>query len=106
TTRQARVQEFVRDCFRLKAEIIAEHFTREKLSEMTGIDLPMQAEIDQARQQLQMFAQAAQQPQQPQLPPPGAQGMAPQLPAPQMPQPDPETLKELQSIAKSVSWEE
>lgn len=106
TTRQARVQEFVRDCFRLKAEIIAEHFTREKLSEMTGIDLPMQAEIDQARQQLQMFAQAAQQPQQPQLPPPQAQGMAPQLPAPQMPQPDPETLKELQSIAKSVSWEE
>ncbi|MGE0213960.1 MAG: hypothetical protein AB7S41_19905 [Parvibaculaceae bacterium] len=38
--RQMKVQKFIRDLYRLKAEIIAEHFTADILSEMTGIDLP------------------------------------------------------------------
>jgi hypothetical protein len=112
TTRQARVQECVRDCFRLKAEIIAEHYTRENLQEMTGIDLPLQAEIDQAKQQLQMIQQVQQQAQaqaqQPQGQPtqPGQPPQAAPSPAPPMPQVDPDTIKELQRIAKCSAWED
>ena len=98
TTRQAKVNRFIRDLYRLKGEIIAEHFTREKLVEMTGLDMPLQMEIDQAKQQLAMIEQAKQQAQQP--PQPG------QPPAPAMPQVDPAMVKELQVIAKAVPWEE
>jgi hypothetical protein len=104
TTRQTRVQKFIRDAYRLKAEIIAEHFTREKLSEMTGIDMPLQMEIDQAKQQLaaieqqkQIAAQAQQQPPQP--------GQPPQQ-APAMPQLPPELIEEFEMTAKAVSWED
>jgi hypothetical protein len=112
TNRQAKVQEFVRSCYRLKAEIIAEHYTRENLQEMTGVDLPLQAEIDQAKMQLQMQAQAQQQAQaqaqQPQAPqggqtPPGAPQQMAQPPLPQMP---PEMVAELQRIVKAPAWED
>lgn len=44
-TSQISVQEFVRDAFRLKAEIIANHFTAEKIAAITGEDL---SEIEMA----------------------------------------------------------
>lgn len=129
TTRQAKVQEFVRACYRLKAEIVSEHYTREKLQDMTGIDMPMQSEIDQANQQLAMVAQIQQQQQAAQAsqqPPQGAQGPggpgmppgapqgAPTLPpgaaqAPQpppMPMPSPDAIQEMQDIVKCVAWED
>ncbi len=46
---QAEVERFVKDDYRIKAELIAEHFSLEKLKEMTGLDMPhaedIQAEI-------------------------------------------------------------
>jgi hypothetical protein len=89
--RQKEVQMFVKEAYRLKAEIISEHFEREQLSQMTGILLPSEMERQKAKQlltmaeqmkkQQEMMAQQAQQqqqmpsgPQQAQLPPP--QGMA------------------------------
>lgn len=99
TTRQARVQEFVRDIYRLKAEIIAEHYTRENLIEMTGIDMPLQAEIDAAKQQLQAYQSAQQQFQRAQQ-----QAQAtPMQPPPQIP---PEVLEDMQNTAKQVAWED
>jgi hypothetical protein len=129
--RKGRVQHFIRDTFRLKAEIIAEHFTREKLVEMTGIDMPLQMEIDQAKQaldqlqkmqqaqaqQAQMAQQQAAQAQQQQapgqpgmghnMPPPGMQqAPAPVAQQPPMPMPSPEQVSQWQTTAKAVSWEE
>ena len=117
TTRQARVQEFVRDAYRLKAEIIAEHYTREKLSEMTGIDMPLQSEIDAAKQQLQAYQSAQQQFQQAQqaqqrASQPGPGGQPQQAPQPQQmpmqppPQIPPEVLAQMQITVKSVAWED
>jgi hypothetical protein len=120
--RKTRVQNFIRDAFRLKAEIIAEHFTREKLIEMTGIDMPLKAEIDQAKQSLaalqQMQQQQAQMAQQmaqqagqqaPAANPQGQPqpGMAPtgmQMPPP--PMPSPEQIEAWQQTAKAVAWED
>lgn len=118
--RQQKVHRFIRELFRMKAEIMAEHFTREHLVEMTGIDMPLQAEKAQAQQILQMAqqaqqaAQAAQQAQQaqqqqggpqalpaPQQPPQNA--LVPQQPMPQIP---PQMLAEAQRVIKLPSWEE
>lgn len=77
--RQKEVQRFVRDLYRLKGELIAEHFEPQQLSDMTGILLPSQQEREQARallaqveQMKQMQAQQAQMAQQQ----PQPQGMA------------------------------
>lgn len=80
--RQKEVQRFVRDLYKLKGELIAEHFEREQLSNMSGILLPtaqekqqaqqIMAQVEQAQQQQAAMAQQAQQ-----QPPQGAQ------PAPQ-----------------------
>lgn len=85
--RQKEVQRFVRDIYRLKAELIAEHYPREQLEQMTGILLPTEAHKAQAQQLLdahkmqeqQKQAQMQAMQQQPQGgPPPGAQpGMPP-----------------------------
>jgi len=40
-TGQRRVQTFIRDLMRLKAEIIAEHFAVPSLAQMSGVELPM-----------------------------------------------------------------
>lgn len=115
--RKTRVQHFIRDAFRLKAEIIAEHFTREKLIEMTGIDMPLQAEIEAAKQALtqlqQMQQQAAQQAQmaQQQAQPQGTSPAMPSLPpagqqVPPPPMPSPEQIEAWQQTAKSVAWED
>jgi hypothetical protein len=42
--RQREVQRFVRDGYRLKAEIIAEHFTQETLKAITNLQLPTREE--------------------------------------------------------------
>lgn len=96
--RQKRIQAFIRDLFRLKAEIMAEHFTREQLVEMTGIDMPLKAEQDQAKQMLASFQQQQQMAQQ------AAKQGAGAVAAP--PQPDPKVVQELLAKAKAVTWEE
>lgn len=129
--RQRRVQRFIRDLTRIKTEIIAEHFTREQLQEMVGLDMPLLAEKQAAQQQLQAFEQQAkmaaqmqQQAQMAQQAPPGAQGSQPPglmghnggppmmgAGGPPMgmqppPPPDPEKIKELQEIIKLPAWED
>jgi hypothetical protein len=59
--KQAEIQRFVRDIFRIKAELFASKFEWQTLSMMTGIKLPTMQE----KQQAQMIAQQAQQMQQP-----------------------------------------
>lgn len=51
STRQERFQRFVRDILRLKAEIIAEHFSPETLQIMTGIDVMPDQQFEQLKQQ-------------------------------------------------------
>jgi hypothetical protein len=112
--RQNMVQRFIRDLARIKAEIISEHFTRDTLQEMTGIDMPTEAEKQQAEQALasmhQPLAMAAQQQQQPQpgVEAMGANGGPPmdQPPMPQMQPPDPEHIKSLEAITTAPTWEE
>lgn len=99
--RQKAVQTFIRDLYRIKAEIMAEHFTREMLQEMSGIDLPMRAEVEQAKQQMAAVEQQIQAASQPQQPPPN--GMAPQ-PPPAMP--DPQHVQTLMTTASAVPWED
>lgn len=64
---QRRVQRFIRDLLRLKAEVIAEQFTAQQMASMTNIQLP----DAQAKEQAQQAIQQAQMSQQP--PPPQAQ---------------------------------
>jgi hypothetical protein len=59
--KQAEVQRYARDLFRMKAELFATKFSMETLELMTGIKLPTM----QDKQQAQMIAQQAQQAQQP-----------------------------------------
>lgn len=56
--RQKEVQRFVRDIYRIKGELIAEHYPPEQLEEMTGILLPTRWEIEQAKMQLAQQQQA------------------------------------------------
>jgi hypothetical protein len=120
--RETESRRFAAEAYQIKGEVIAEHFPREQLSEMAGIPLPTQKEIDaaktqmgqiqqvqQAQQQLQQLQQAMQQPPQEGQP-------APQMPQPQqiaqlqamaqVPLPDEETMREIGEIAKTrFSWE-
>lgn len=67
--RKAEIARFARDIIRIKAEIIAEHFSEDTLKKMTGVQMYSTiAERDMAGQQYQMMAQQAQAQQQP--PPP------------------------------------
>jgi hypothetical protein len=100
--REAEARRFAAEAFGIKGEIVAEHFPREQLAEMTGVMLPTQKEIDDAKAQLQRIQQAYQQ----------AQAEAQQAaqtgqPAPaQLPPPDPEQLRSLTVIAQApFSWE-
>jgi hypothetical protein len=77
---QKEVQRYIRDLIRLKAEVIAEKFQLETLEEMTLIQLPHQAQIDQQKAQaMQQYQQAAMMAQQ--------QGQQPPPPPPQQPEP-------------------
>lgn len=127
--RRREIDRFIGDLYRMKAEVIAEHFTRERLEQMSGVKIPFQAEIEQAeqtlqrvqqvmqqRQQQQQAAQQAQQQggqQQPGQAMQGAQG-AQQMPQ-QRPQPvdvtplvlmDREQLEDAKRTTEAPSWEE
>lgn len=87
--RQAEVQRFARDLFRLKAEVIAEQFSPETIKDMSKVTLLTEREkslIAQAQQLMQDYQQQATALQQ--------QGVAPP-PPPQIPQIPPEMLKML-----------
>jgi hypothetical protein len=70
---QDKVQKWIRDTLRIKAEIIAEHFEPQKLAEMTGFKWMDEAALAQqqmqAQQQAMMKAQQTGQPPQPPAPP-------------------------------------
>lgn len=71
---QRRVQRFIRDIMRIKAELIAERFQPQTLQSMTGLKLPTMQQKQAAQQQYQQAAMMAQQqgqqpPPPPQLPP-------------------------------------
>ena len=127
--RQKKVHRFIRELVRLKTELIAEHFTKDQLEEMTGIEMPLQSDKQQAMQQLEAFQaqeqqrQQLQQQQQAQQPQGGAPpGMQPQggaqppmlghnggppMAMPQLPPPpSPEVIQQLQEITKLPSWED
>lgn len=115
TKRQKRIQRFVRDLVRIKTEIIAEHFTRETLQEMAGIDMPLAADKQQAMMQLQalqqqmQMAQAAQQQgqQPPGAPPMGHNGGPPMgMSQPPIQPPNPEQIAKLQEFIKQPTWED
>ncbi len=55
--RQREVQRFIRDAYRLEAEIVAEHFTQETLAGITGLDLPTKQEQLQLQQKLAVLQQ-------------------------------------------------
>ena len=52
------------DIYRMKGELVAEHFEREILESMSGVRLPLAADIAKAKQALQLRAQAMQMAQQ------------------------------------------
>jgi hypothetical protein len=86
---QMEVQRYIRDLIRLKAEIIAEKFQMGTLEQMTLIDLPHQAEVDQKNQQMMMQYQQAMMKHQQimrQGPPPQQPGQPPAPQPPQQPQ--------------------
>lgn len=56
STRQDRFQRFIRDILRLKAEIIAEHFSPDTLRLMTGIDVVPDMQFQQMQQNQQVPA--------------------------------------------------
>jgi hypothetical protein len=115
--KQKDVQRFVRSLYKMKAEIIAEHFEREQLEEMTGIRLPRAADRDEAKALLKASEQAKaaaqqmqQQASQPQPGMPNAQPMAgiaqPQPPTDPLADVEPDIIQELTEIADACSWEE
>lgn len=89
---QKETQRYIRDMIRLKAEIIAEKFQPETLEAMTLVQLPHQAQVDQANQQAMM--QWHQQAMQAHAQPPQPGQPAPQLPPPPQPQ-DPITWEKV-----------
>lgn len=80
-------RRFARDAYALKAELIAEHFQRPQIQEMSGIALPVEAERMQARQTMMALQQAMQSGQQPPM--------------------DQQAMEELQKIAAApFTWEQ
>lgn len=70
--RETDSRRFAAEAYQIKAEVIAEMFPREQIQEMSGIQLPLQADVDKAKRQLKQIIaqyQAAQQSGIP-LPPP------------------------------------
>jgi hypothetical protein len=106
--RQRMVQRFVREVYRIKAELIAEHYTREQLEEMTGISLPTRADQEQAKQAIAQLKAIQQQHAAAQMaqsqPMPGQPPMAAPPPAP-IPV-DPDSIEDLQETLSAVPWED
>jgi hypothetical protein len=120
---QRKVQRFVRDHYRLKAEIIAEHYGRDQLQAMTGVMMPTREEQDKAKAALAQAKQMTQQAQEGQqqaaraMLPPAAPGQQPNPQAAQqamqaaqaqvpLPQFDQDSLAELQATVAAVAWED
>jgi hypothetical protein len=113
--KQAEVQRYARDLFRLKAEIIATKFSFETIMMMTGQKYPSMQEKQMAQQAMAQMQQAVQAQQSPPQGQPGQgqpQGQSgPQggnvVPMrPQAPPPDPTKMKEIQEILSKPSREE
>lgn len=65
---QKEVQRFIRDCYRIQAELAAKHFGIDTLASISGMQLPRMAEKQQAQMELQaMQAEVAALPQTPEL---------------------------------------
>jgi hypothetical protein len=93
---QSELQRLVRDLFRIKAELIAQNYSVEDLSTMTGVQVITQAQKQMLLMQQQQAAmQAQQQPMQPQGQPGMPQQGAPPQQPPQ-PQQDPNIKKWLE----------
>ena len=113
-TKQKNTKRFVCALYKMKAELIAEHFEREQLEEMTGIRLPLAQERDQAKALVKASeqAQAAMQQMQQQQAGGQAPGGQPQPPAMAMQPQDPfagmeaEDVEEIREIADACTWEE
>jgi len=89
--REKEARRFAAEAYQIKGEIIAELFPREQLQEMSGIKLPLQKEIDDAKAQLQQIMQIQQQAK--------AAGM-------QIPPPNQEQVQYLMKLAQTrFSWE-
>jgi hypothetical protein len=68
--RQKESRRFASEAYAIKAELLAEHFPREQLAEMSGMLLPTEGEIQAARSFLQSIATAQQTAQQSGIPMP------------------------------------
>jgi hypothetical protein len=109
--REDRSREFAAEAYGIKGEIIAEMFPREQLEEMTGLKLPLRADIDAAKEQLEQIqmemqraAEVAQRQAQQQAQRTGQPPAPPQPPQPPLP---PEEMKRLQKLAATRwAWED
>lgn len=89
--RETDSRRFAAEAYALKGEVIAEHFPRKQLEEMTGIKLPLQSEIDKAKRQLQTMMRQYQMAEKAQI---------------QLPPPNPEQVQYLQTLANTkFGWE-
>jgi hypothetical protein len=98
--RQIEMARFARDILRIKGEVIAKKFAADTLRQMTGVQLPTDAEKQQAQVQVEqaaMQAQAVAAQQQAAAQPGAAPPAAPQ--APQIP-------PEVEQMLQSPSWED
>jgi hypothetical protein len=102
--RQRMVQRFVRSAYRLKAEVIAEHYSREQLEVMTGIQMPLKADQDRIKMQIQQF-QAATQAAQHQTAI-GAQTPFAATPLPPPTPPSPDEQAQMAETLQAVPWED
>lgn len=113
-------RRFAAEGYQIKGEVIAELFPREQLQEMSGIPLPLQKEIDEARKQLQQImgiqqqaeqarqqlAQLQQAQNQPGFVAPAPQALARLQALAQTPPPNQEQIEHLSRIAQvKFSWE-
>ena len=88
--RQKESRRFAADAYALKGELIAEHFPRQQIEEMSGIKLPTQAEKQKAMLDLQNMQKLAQE----------AAQRGQQMPF------DPYQIEELQAVANApCTWE-
>jgi hypothetical protein len=90
--REAESRRLASEAYAIKGEVIAENYGHAQFKAMSGMALPLRAEIEQARGELQQFAATQK----------AAQETGRQLPAP-----DPKHMKRLQRLASTeFSWEE
>lgn len=81
---QREVQRFIRDIFRIKAEIMGEHFSPETLQRMTQVQLPTAEEKQQVQQLFEQQKIAAASP----------------------PQPDPEMVAAAEKMLATPTWDD